>query len=216
MLGNGYSVSTAIGVGPWRTGLSYNIPAIFQNSDFVNVMAYDLHGGWESKTGINAALFEGPNDPGSANVHSSIQLLLNKGVSRDKLIMGMASYGNVFRLGNANNNGVGAPASGAGSLKYYQICQRVNSRQYSYRWEESQRVPYAFGGNDWVGYDDVRSITEKSNYINQYNLGGGMWWAIDDDDYQNSCGQGKYPLISTARKIILGGGGGVSSFHKNT
>lgn len=54
-------------------------------------MTYDLHGGWESQTGIHAALFAGPNDPGTANVDYSIQLLLNMGVPRSKLIMGMAS-----------------------------------------------------------------------------------------------------------------------------
>lgn len=37
-LGASYSVSTAIGAGDWRTGLSYDIPQIFAACDFVNVM----------------------------------------------------------------------------------------------------------------------------------------------------------------------------------
>ena len=30
---------------------AYDIPAISQSLDFVHVMTYDLHGGWESKIG---------------------------------------------------------------------------------------------------------------------------------------------------------------------
>lgn len=201
-LGSAYSVSSAIGAGPWRTDLSYDIGGIFAFSDFVNVMTYDLHGGWEDRTGIHTALFPGPNVPGTANVDYSVQLLLNRGAPRDKLIVGLASYGNAFRLNDPNNNGVGAPASGDGSLKYHEICQKINMGQFSYHWDEAQRSPYAFGGHDWVGYDDVRAIEEKSHYINQHDLGGGMFWSIDSDDYQNACGQGFQPLARTCRNIL--------------
>lgn len=103
-LGSVYSVSIAIGAGDWRTGLSYNIPKVFDNCDFVNLMSYDLHGGWESKTGIHAGLYRSSLDPTNANVDYCVNLLLRQGVSRDKLIMGIPAYGNSFRLANATNN----------------------------------------------------------------------------------------------------------------
>lgn len=38
------------------------------------------------------------------------------------------------------------------------------------------------------------------------NLGGAMFWAMDLDDFRGtSCGQGKYPLINTAKDIVNGG-----------
>lgn len=204
-LGSSYSVSVAIGAGDWRTGLSYDIPQIFAACDFVNLMSYDLHGGWESKTGIHAGLYSSSLDPTSANVDYSVKLLLNKGVSRDKLIMGIPAYGNVFRLANPSNNGVGAAASGDGSWKFNQICPRTNSGSLTYRWDDAQKVPYAFSGTQWVGYDDVRSVTEKANYIKNMNLGGAMFWDLDSDDFSNSCGLGRFPLISTVYNIIVGG-----------
>lgn len=185
--------------------MSYDIPQIFAACDFVNLMSYDLHGGWESKTGIHAGLYSSSLDPSSANVDCSVKLLLNKGVPRDKLIMGIPAYGNAFRLANSNNNGVGAAASGDGSLKFNQICQRINSGSLTYRWDDAQKVPYAFSGTQWVGYDDVRSVTEKANYIKSLNLGGAMIWDLDSDDFSNSCGLGKYPLISTVYNIVVGG-----------
>lgn len=205
-LGSAYSLSVAIGAGDWRTGISYNIPSIFSVCDFVNLMSYDLHGGWESKTGIHAALYSSSLDPTSANVDASVKLLLNKGVAREKIIVGIPTYGNAFTLQNPNVNGVGAPASGAGSLKYFEICQRTRSGSLNYRWDDAQKVPYAFSGTQWVGYDDVRSVTEKANYIKNNNLGGSMFWAVDNDDYNNLCGGGKFALIKTVANIVIGGG----------
>lgn len=167
-------------------------------------MSYDLHGGWESKTGIHAGLYRSSLDPTNANVDYCVNLLLRQGVSRDKLIMGIPAYGNSFRLANATNNMVGAAAVGTGSLKFNQICSRIKSGWYSYRWDDSQKVPYVFSGTDWVGYEDVRSVTEKANYIAEKDLGGAMFWSLDSDDYSNACGSGRYPLISTVSSIVIG------------
>lgn len=126
-------------------------------------------------------------------------------------ILLLRTYGNAFRLSNPNSNGVGAPASGAGSLTYYEICSRTRSGSLTYRWDDAQKVPYAFSATEWVGYDDLRSVTEKANYINNNNLGGAMFWAVDDDDYNNVCGGGKYPLITAVFNIVTGGSNPVSS-----
>lgn len=167
-------------------------------------MAYDLHGGWESFTGIHAALFRGPNDNTPANVDESVQLLLGYGVPREKIIMGIPAYGIGFTLANPNNNGVGAPTTSGGyGTVYRTLCQRINSGAWNDRWEEAQRVPYMFLGSDWIGYDNVRSVTEKAYYINQQNLGGAMFWHLDGDDYDNVCGFGYHPIIRTVYNIIM-------------
>lgn len=43
--------------------------------------------------------------------------------------------------------------------------------------EPTQKVPYAYSGNQWVGYDDKESVAIKVNYIKANNLGGGMIWS---------------------------------------
>lgn len=81
--------------------------------------------------------------------------------------------------------------------------------------EPTQQVPYAFSGNQWVGYDNLQSINYKCNFIIQNNLGGtfyniltkisefkhffkgGMVWSIETDDFRGNCGQGPYPLVNT-------------------
>jgi chitinase len=72
--------------------------------------------------------------------------------------------------------------STAPPIVYRDIRQRVRSGAYSYRYDEQQKAPYAISGSLWVGYDYVRSVTEKANYIKNNGLGGAMFWAIDNDE----------------------------------
>jgi chitinase len=173
----------------------------------------DLHGGWESKTGIHGGLFRSSLDNTAANVDESVKLLISAGVDKSKLIVGLPSYGNAFNLADSNNNGVGAAVtSGAGNMDYRDICQKTRSGALTYRWDDTQKVPYAFSGSYWVGYDDVKSVTEKANYIKSNNLGGGMFWALDNDDFDNVCGDGKFPLITKVYSIVVGGQSPAVSF----
>jgi chitinase len=165
----------------------------------------DLHGGWQNYTGIHGALFRGDLDNTAANVDESVRFLMQEGAERDKLIVGIPAYGIAFTLKDPNNNGVSAlTTSGDGHQGYHEICQKVHSGALNYRWEDQQRVPYAFSGTYWIGYDDVRSVTEKAHYINNHGYGGGMFWALDNDDFMNRCGDGRFPLVSTVFKIVVG------------
>ena len=43
--------------------------------------------------------------------------------------------------------------------------------------------PYAYKGNQWVGYDTKNSAETKANYILSENLGGAMFWETSTDDF---------------------------------
>nr|KAG5709677.1 hypothetical protein BaRGS_027702 [Batillaria attramentaria] len=132
---------------------------------------------------------------------------VEKGCPRDKLVIGVALYGRTFTLSNPSQNSLGAPARGdgrpghytneAGLLSYYEICTKIPTANTVARVPE-MKVPYLVYNNDqWVGYDDVQSLTEKVRYIKSNGYGGVMTWAIPLDDFNGSfCGQGKYPLWS--------------------
>ena len=62
--------------------------------------------------------------------------------------------------------------------------------------------PYAFKGSQWVGFDDKEMIRRKSEYIREMGLGGGMVWALDLDDFNNRCGEGKHPLLRTIKEVL--------------
>ena len=39
---------------------------------------------------------------------------------------------------------------------------------------EDQKTPYAYRGSEWVGFDNVKSVKLKTEYLVDNNLGGAM------------------------------------------
>ena len=188
--------SIAVAAGQWASDQAYDIPKVQAQVDFINLMAYDLHGSWDGVTGHNAPMY---SDPVSVDV--CVKYWIAKGAPRDKLILGVATYGQLFTLANANNNGFGAPTTGATQLAYHEICKNNWQRV----WSQSQQVPYKYSGNQWVGYDDIESVSIKAKYSNSQNLGGIMIWSMENDDVTGSCGQGVFPLIKAVYDITMFG-----------
>lgn len=62
--------------------------------------------------------------------------------------------------------------------------------------------PYAFKGSQWVSFDDKNMIRKKSQLVKTLNLGGGMIWALDLDDFKNHCGEGYHPLLSEIQNVL--------------
>lgn len=45
-------LTLAVGATEKSASISYDIPKLVRNVDFVNLMSYDLHGSWNSFTGL--------------------------------------------------------------------------------------------------------------------------------------------------------------------
>jgi chitinase len=127
--------------------------------------------------------------------------------------MGMPLYGQSFTLANPSEHGLNAPSTGggtageftraAGFLSYYEICKNVQKDGWTVVQDETGAMgPYAYKGNQWVSYDDANMIKKKSQLIRDLDLGGGMIWALDLDDFRNTCGQGSYPLLTTIKNVL--------------
>ena len=101
------------------------------------------------------------------------------------LIIG--TYGRSFRITDPNRNNPGDSAAGgatagvytreAGFLSYYEICQKL-SQGWIKKWDNEAKVPYAYSGSEWVGYDDIQSLKEKVDYLKLKDLGGAMFWVV--------------------------------------
>ena len=207
---NGFVLSVAVAATQYATTRSYDVAGVSNNVDFINLMTYDFHGSWNEFTGIHGAFnfrqAEGFWQRG-LNVQACVNLWLSQGADPRKLIVGIPFYGNSFTLANALNNGIGSSAIGPGTagtfvqpnmLGYDEIC--IN--RWTRVWEPEHQVPYAFNGDQWVGYDDVQSVQIKSNYIVNNNLGGAMIWSIETDDFRGNCGLGRFPMLTAINNIL--------------
>lgn len=56
-------------------------------------------------------------------------------------------------------------------------------------------------GTQWIGYDNVTSLSLKMEHIKNKGYGGVMTWAVDMDDFNGICGP-KNPLIRVLRDAM--------------
>lgn len=62
--------------------------------------------------------------------------------------------------------------------------------------------PYAYSGDQWVSFDDIDTIQQKTEFLKSMGLGGAMVWALDLDDFNGSCGGENYPLLKTITREL--------------
>lgn len=218
---HGYLLTAAVSAGKTFADAAYDIAQVSKYLDLINLMAYDYHGGWESQTGHNAPLFHSPkhdktNELATLNVNWSVNYWLQNGAPREKIMLGVGSYGRSFTLDRQSETGIGAAASQKGragpytrepgSLGYNEICEAFK-RQPS-KWtivrEPDYLAPYAYDNErQWVGYDDVESLRLKAQFAKSMGLGGMMMWSIETDDFLGTCHNGeKFPLLNTIKRVL--------------
>ncbi|XP_055532350.1 chitinase-3-like protein 1 [Wyeomyia smithii] len=211
---SGLMLTAAVGAPQNIAEISYDIPGISQHLDYINLMTYDYNGAWDSVTGHNAPLFEGPSDgtdfQRTLNVHHSVMYWLSQGAPASKLILGIPIYGRTFTLQDSGNYWLRAGSSGpgvagsytqeSGSLAYFEICPYF-TRKWVRHWEDNQKIAFGVTGNQWIGYDDVDMTWIKCGYVHEHGLAGAMVWSLEQDDFHGYCGSVN-PIMSTIRQCF--------------
>ncbi|XP_077267426.1 uncharacterized protein LOC143900217 isoform X2 [Temnothorax americanus] len=198
----------------------YDVPRLNDYLDFINLLSYDYHSAYEPAVNHHSPLYPLEEDneynyDAELTIDYTITHLLEKGASADKIVLGIPTYGRSYTLFNQDATELGSPADGPGTegeatrekgyLAYYEICESIAE---SDEWEVVQpnpkaMGPYAFKGNQWVGYDDEDIVKLKAHYVNEKKLGGIMFWSIDNDDFRGKCHGRPYPLIEAAKEALL-------------
>jgi len=215
-----------------RAGNGYDVPAISKEFDFFNIMDYDYHGSFDNYTGHNAPLYgrheeDGEDRPGhNWNLNDTVNYYIDAGMPREKMNVGMASFGHGFVLPEGTSEtGLYCPMIGGnppgpytrqeGFWEYYEILQAFNNDTLPWLpgatphgWttvvDGCVLAPYSVNGPYWIGYDDVESIRLKAQFVNYMGLGGSMLWSIEADDFRGDYGK-KYPLVSEIKRVMNSG-----------
>lgn len=145
----------------------------------------------------------------------TIKYYLNAGADKDKLVLGIPTYGRSYTLINSDATEIGSPADGPGEqgdatrekgyLAYYEICQSIKEDDDWTVVQPNAKAmgPYAFKEDQWVGYDDEDMARKKGAYVAENGLGGIMFWSIDNDDFRGACTGRPYPIIEAAKEAYL-------------
>jgi len=198
-------LTAAVAAGEWTVETAYDIPRISAALDYIHLMTYDLHGGWDGYVGHHSQFNIHPNDPNtSAGTFKAIKYWLDGGLSASKLVFGMPAYGRGFTLDNPGPDSIGTTATIGmqgpdtkedGYMAYFEICEKINNG-WTEGYSEEMKSAFAYGDGQWIGYENRQSLQHRCDYINQQNFAGVMFWDTSLDDVKGNCGQGTYPLIS--------------------
>lgn len=130
--------------------------------DFVNIMTYDMG----RPPRHHSALHKSDNT-GNMVVDTAVYRHLNAGVPPQKLTLGVPFYGRGA-----------APYSDFTDYKQIRPLPRCEER-----WDSVAMAPYIADRNGKlvIGYDNVRSMNLKCDYVDDNGLGGIMYWEYNGD-----------------------------------
>ncbi|RAR44299.1 glycoside hydrolase family 18 protein [Paenibacillus sp. MDMC362] len=152
--------------------------------DFIQLMTYDMRGGFQTLTGHHANLYTSTGDLFRISVDASVRLFTQAGVPREKIVIGAAFYSRKWKDVPDVNNGYlqVAPSSGGYGPTYTQLAaEYFNNPSYKRYWDDEAKAPYLFDGSSFITYDDAESLTHKCKYIQDQGLAGIMFWEYSCD-----------------------------------
>lgn len=212
--GRTYELTSAVGVGYDKIANVNYVDAV-PYMDYIFAMTYDYYGGWNNVVGHQAALdcgshmsadecagkgvdAEGKPRKGPAyTTKNGVNLLLEKGVPPEKLVIGAAMYGRGWTgvteasMSDPTNpmtgvgNGKIAGSWEAGVIDYKDIVTDYeNKAGVVLGYDEQAEAPWAWdpSNGDLVTYDNKRSVMAKGAYVRQNNFAGLFAWEIDADN----------------------------------
>ncbi|WP_035059163.1 glycosyl hydrolase family 18 protein [Andreprevotia chitinilytica] len=180
--------------------------------DWINLMAYDYHGGWEytstsyldatgqnhptpsAVTDFHANLYKDPNSPNvkaagiaaSYNTDDAVNLLISSGLPANKIVMGVPFYGRGWTsVAAGSNNGLysGATAPAHGTYENgVEDYKVLKNAAGTVYYNNVTMGLFKYDGSNWWSYDDVTTLATKVNYAKSKGFRGVFAWSLDGDD----------------------------------
>ena len=153
--------------------------------DWMNLMAYDYSGTWDTHAGHQANLY--PLGNGSlttpfSTVHA-VDGYIAAGVPASQIVLGMPAYGRSF----AGTDGLGKPFTGPGGGSWepgvYDYKALPVTPGAEVRTDEAAGATYSYDATarELVSFDTPAMIATKVDWLRQRGLAGAMFWEASGD-----------------------------------
>jgi chitinase len=155
-----------------------------QYLDIVQLMTYDMRGGFQILTGHHTNLYESTGDLFRISVENSVNSFVKAGVPREKIVVGAAFYSRKWTQVPSKNNGLFQMTPGAGGygVHYTELTQNyINKNGFVRYWDSEACAPWLFNGDTFFSYDDEQSICCKCDFVKAQGLAGIMYWEHSGD-----------------------------------
>ena len=164
----------------------------------VNLMSYDLIGGYSTISGHHTPLYSTTFQKESTD--NGVSMLIKKGVPASKIVIGAAFYARLFLVADTLNHGLNRPGIFHHGISYKNLYDSVNSGNGFIQYLDTvAAAQYAFNKDRllFATYDDSLSVSRKSKYAIKNNLNGIMFWQLMDDKFKG----GLLNAINTEMKL---------------
>jgi len=185
--GKQYKLSFAATSADWGSEI-VELDKVAPLVDQVNLMCYDYTGEWSTTTAHHSNLYRNDKSPYAINIDDSVKRYIAAGIPAEKLVLGIPAYGYGWTGVTNEKNGLYQPAQNFidiynVDLTYHTLCKNyINNNGYVRYWDEQAKAPYLFNGNEFITYDDPKSVALKMEYVKKNGLGGGMCWEYSQDN----------------------------------
>ncbi|VDN37436.1 unnamed protein product [Gongylonema pulchrum] len=170
-------LTAAVAAGKDKIDGGYDVPSLAKNFDLLFLMSYDLHGSWDRNVDMHAKLYATKGETSGVGIYNT-QYAANywaqKGMPKNKIIIGIPTYGQGWTLANPSQTAIGSPAIRAsaasstnpegGTAAYWEardsICDYIKSGGNETVNREGVGA-YMAKGNQWYGYDNPETVRIK-------------------------------------------------------
>ncbi|KAK0613259.1 chitinase [Immersiella caudata] len=218
--GRKYGISIAIPASYWYLR-GFNLKDMEPWVDWFNIMTYDIHGTWDSTVkSIGSYAYAHTN---LSEIDMGLELLWRNNVNPGRVNLGLGFYGRSFTMESPSCMNPGCPfknATGAGAgrctgtpgvLSAGEI-NEIIKKGGKQRFDEKDAVQIVTWDRDqWVSWDDAKTLKIKQDFANQRCLGGTMVWAIDLDDgtlinaLGSNLGRKKFDVFNSSIPVCMMG-----------
>jgi chitinase len=175
---------------------------LLETMDWLNVMTYDFAGSWTSYAGHNSPLFASSKRPEGSPRSTELTmkyLLEQKGLPASRLAVGIPLYGRGFAVSEPYASTKNAPRRGrVPGGNYSNIHKLQNEEHWVRQWDDETKNPWLIAPDKSavIGYDDVESVSIKTEWAAKQGFRGIFFWQIGGDLLPD----GANPLQEACRK----------------
>jgi chitinase len=150
--------------------------------DWFNLMAYDMNYG--------STVLKAHTD--IRDITALTRNLFANNIDMSKVNLGLAYYGRGFTLGNKNCNTLDNSCAGTAKVSAYgcssgtdgvltlaDIKSLIQSRGLTPTYNSDAMVQTITWDNNWIAYDDEKTLPLKRNWATQNCFGGTAIWSVD-------------------------------------
>ncbi|EIM82845.1 glycoside hydrolase family 18 protein [Stereum hirsutum FP-91666 SS1] len=179
-IGGSLVLSAAASIRPWNdaTGQpSANLSDFALVLDHIAIMDYDLFGSWSDTAGPNSALNDtcAPTTAQTGSAVSAVNAWSTAGIPKDKIVLGVPSYGRSFNVSNEN-----AFPNGTSTLALFPAFDK-NNQPLGDSWDSPGVTTDACGNESGPsGVFEFRGLIEEGYLTENGTVVDGVDYVFDD------------------------------------